>query len=75
MDTDIFFITARLGLTPSLAQPEDLGLDAETEHQASLEWFERRLRSYADQIVGGLSAEQRRDCGDLSSVIALSPCG
>ena len=73
MDADRYSVTARQGSTPSLAPPADLLLDGQTEHEASLDWFERRLRCYTDQIVRGISAEQRRSCDDLESFTELSP--
>jgi hypothetical protein len=44
-------------------------------HEASLEWFESRLRSYTERIVSDMTAEQRDVCDDLESVTELSPCG
>lgn len=75
MNADRPFDHARPGLTPVPTPPEDIvALDIETEREASLEWFESRLRSYTARIVGGLSVEQRQGCDEPGSVPELSPC-
>jgi hypothetical protein len=75
MDADRLPLVASQPPRPSLTQPEGLATDAESEHEASLEWFESRLRSYTERIVSDMTAEQRDACDDLESVTELSPCG
>jgi hypothetical protein len=75
MNADRPFDATRAGITPLPAPPEDVVVpDVETERQASLEWFESRLRSYTARIVRGLSVEQRQGCDEPGSVPELSPC-